>query len=181
MSTALPHPYPPAASPQAMRQPASNENLGAVSSSVYTSQEHIYQRRQSPYILSNNTYSSSAASASISNERDERYPHNVTVAIFMFPPLFLTLWNHVSPYPLQTFLYLSLAIYAMDLANFRDLYVGMCFFGAVVMTMVNGITSLSNISDDEITGSNISLVITKVLCDALLFICAVSPSLCPSC
>eukprot|EP00547_Thalassionema_nitzschioides_P016769 CAMPEP_0194235990 /NCGR_PEP_ID=MMETSP0158-20130606/3343_1 /TAXON_ID=33649 /ORGANISM="Thalassionema nitzschioides, Strain L26-B" /LENGTH=1209 /DNA_ID=CAMNT_0038969619 /DNA_START=43 /DNA_END=3669 /DNA_ORIENTATION=+ len=175
MSTTLPPPYPPAASLQTMRQPASTEKLGAVSSSLYTSNSPVYQRRQSPYILSNSNYSSASASASASvsssSERNNRYSHNVTVAIFMLPPLFLTLWNHVSPYPLQTFLYLALAIYAMDMANLRDLYVGMCFFGAIVMMMVNGITALSNVSDDETAGFNTSLVIMKILCDALLFIC----------
>lgn len=65
-------------------------------------------------------------------------------------------------------------MYAIDLANFRDFYVGMLWFGAIIMTVVSGGTGLLGVQDDEATGTNMVLVMMKMFCDGLLFVCVVS-------
>jgi hypothetical protein len=108
------------------------------------------------------------------DQSEAKYHHNGLVAIFLLPPLFLTLWNHTSPYPLQTFLYMALAVYAADLANLRETYIVLLWVGAVVVTVVNGASALLDVQDDEAAGANMVLVMMKILCEALLFVCAVS-------
>jgi len=93
------------------------------------------------------------------------------VTLFILPPIFLTLWNHASPYPLQTFLYLASVIYAVDLANLREFYIIMMFISAFVMILVNAISGLLNINEDETASPSTMLVITRILCETMIFIC----------
>jgi hypothetical protein len=170
-----PPPYPAsAAAPQPSHYPASTEPFGAVNPTYgAASPVQAQRRRPSPYLLSPTTYTGAAASAPKQPQEINRYEHNGMVAFFLLPSLFLTLWNHVSSVPLQTFLYFALTIYAIDLANFRDFYLGILWVGAVVMTVVNGGATLFNVADDEAGGANMVLVMMKLLCEGMLFVCLV--------
>jgi hypothetical protein len=168
-----PPPYPAAAVPQPTHYPASTEPFGAVNPTyAAASPVQAQRRRPSPYLLSPTTYTGAAAPKQQQRETI-RYAHNGLIALFLLPSLFLTLWNHVSSIPLQTFLYFALTIYAIDLANFRDFYVGVLWTGAVIMTVVNGGATLFNVADDEAGGANMVLVMMKLLCEGMLFVCLV--------
>jgi len=167
--------YPPAAIPQPTHYPASSEPFGAVDPPVYQSSPQQQQRRrQSPYVLSPMSFGGEVSSPQHQSRNDEVHPHNGIIAFFLVPPLFLALWNHVSPYPLQTFLYVALIIYALDLANFRDLFIGMVWVGALIMTFVSGGTALFDGNDDEAAASHVPLIVMRLFCETLLFVCVVS-------
>jgi hypothetical protein len=141
-------PFPPAPAAAATsahptQYPASTEPFGAVNPS-YTSPAQ--RRRQSPYALSPTTYSGAQSATLPRQQESSQYGHNSLVAIFLLPPLFFTLWNHVSPIPLQTFLYIALIAYAADLANLRDFYIILLWTGALVMTLVNAGAALVGVS-----------------------------------
>lgn len=172
MQTPFP-PAPAAATAHATQYPASTEPFGAVNAS-YTSPAQ--RRRQSPYLLSPTTYSGAQIAMPPRHEENTLYGHNVLVAVFLVPPLICILWNHVSPMPLQAFLYIALIVYAADLANLRDFYVTLLWIGAFVITLVNAGAALVGVSGEVAGGANRMLMSMKLVSDCLLFVCLVSQS-----
>jgi hypothetical protein len=166
-------PAPAAATAHPTQYPASTEPFGAVNPS-YTSPAQ--RRRQSPYLLSPTTYSGAHTATPPRQQDNAQYGHNTLVAIFLVPPLFFTLWNHVSPIPLQTFLYIALLVYAADLANLRDFYVMLLWIGALVMTLVNAGAALVGVSGEGAgVGAATRLLISmRLVSECLLYVCLVS-------
>jgi hypothetical protein len=169
-----PFPYPaPAASAQPTQYPVSSEPFGAVHPSYATPVQH-QRRRASPYLETQTTYSTVTVAIPSRDHDNAKYDHNRLVALFILPPLFLTLWNHASSIPLQTFLYLTLLVYAIDLANLREFYLGILWLSTFILSVVHAGTSLLGLPDEEAAGANMLAVLMKLLCECLLFGCLVS-------
>ena len=170
-----PFPFPaPAASAQPTQYPISNEPFGTVHPTYATPVEH-QRRRASPYLEAQTTYSDVTTDAKPTRGHDDtKYVHNRLVALFILPPFLLTLWNHTSSIPLQTFLYLSLVMYAVDLADLREFYLGMLWLSTLILSVVHAGTSFLGLPDDEASGTGMLVAVTKLLCEFLLFGCLVS-------
>ena len=171
-----PFPYPlPAATPQPTQYPASNEPFGVVHPTHTTRAQH-HRRRASPYVETQITYANAISGKSNRDQGDAQYAHNRLVAVFLVPPLYLILWNHSSPIPLQTFLYLTLILYAIDLANLREAYVALLWTSALIMSIVNGWMLLLGLPEEKEDASGVSILVllVKLLCESLIFGCLVS-------
>lgn len=131
----------------------------------------------SPYVLTPSYTASTSGmnNPSLSKQSKESlgYQHNPFIMIFLGIPLFCILWNSVSPAPLQTFLFGSLFLYAIDLAGFQEGYMIVLWIGFAVLSMVNGWTHLMSVEDHEASGYNMVLVIMKLMVESLLFLCMV--------
>jgi hypothetical protein len=149
----------------------SNEPFGAVES-VFLNSTQQQRRRASPYVLAPTVYPTVSTTTS-KPIHDATYPHNLMVALFLLPALFMTLWNHSSSIPLQAFIYLALLTYASDLADLREMYLVILWFGAIVMTAINTGTALAALGDRDATGYHLPAFIMKHSCEFLLFICTV--------
>jgi hypothetical protein len=98
------------------------------------------------------------------------YKHNRVSLVFLVPPLVLLFWSFESPYPLQTLIFLTLALYGMDMANARELLAVFLWVCAAILTMVTGWFLLLETPDDADTGLATLSIIVRTTGHCFLFL-----------
>ena len=102
------------------------------------------------------------------------YQHNRMAVLFLLPPL-LTLFSSMdSPYPIQTMIFLTLAMYGMDMANARDLLSVCLWVSAAILTLVTGWFVLLGTPDEDDGGLTTLSIILRTCGNCFLFLSLVS-------
>ena len=102
-----------------------------------------------------------------------QYEHNRVAIVFLVPPLLSVFWMFDSPYPLQTLIFLVLAMYGMDLANARELLSVFLWVSAAILTMVTGWFMLLATPDDDDGVLTTLSVLLRTTGNCFLFLCLV--------
>lgn len=99
------------------------------------------------------------------------YEHNRLAIVFLVPPLLSVFCAFDSPYPLQTLIFLVLAMYAMDMANARELLSVFLWVSVAILTMVTGWFMLLDTPDDDDGGLATLSIILRTAGNCFLFLC----------
>ena len=109
------------------------------------------------------------------------YQHNRVAVVFLVPPLLLLFWSFESPYPLQTLIFLTLAVDAMVRANARELLSVFLWVSAAILTMVTGWFLLLDTPDEEDSGLTTLSILMRITGHCFLFLSAVRILTCCIC
>ena len=105
------------------------------------------------------------------------YQHNRVAVLFLVPPLMAVFYSIDSPYPIQTTIFLTLTMYAMDMANARELLSVFLWVSSAILTLITGWFLLLGTPDDEDGGLTTLTVILRTAGNCFLFLCMVGSSL----
>jgi hypothetical protein len=104
------------------------------------------------------------------NNSDLQYLHNPTAVLFLIPPLLALFYSYESPYPLQTCIFLVLAMYAMDLANATEFLSVFLWYAVAILTMVSGGCLLLDAPDDDTSGFTTLNLMLRTTGNCFLFV-----------
>lgn len=99
------------------------------------------------------------------------------MSIVLGIPLALVLWNHATPVPLQTFLFTTLVVYALDLCRLQDWTLAAVWVGGgVILPATNLFLTIlgDEGSDGNEGGIGLLYSLLRVFVESLLFLCVVS-------
>jgi len=120
-------------------------------------------------------YGAAASSPSLTMQPDQKkgYAHNTIILAILLPCIWILLTATESPYPLQTFLFSTLALHGADLANARSVVLWGTWLAAVVQTCVGSWFLLAAVDDDGDASSGRVLTLISIMTGTGLFwICA---------
>jgi hypothetical protein len=149
-------------SPPAPQAPASQryEPYGKIQipSASYSGISHrntsTEQQNVSSYILPSTPRDDTKLRSTTEKSRPSAlfYFHNTATLSFLIPTLASILWWHDSIIVLQTFLFVALGLYALDLLNSRDGIAVGVWIGAFGMTIASGYGTLLQVDESSSTG-----------------------------
>lgn len=110
----------------------------------------------------------SATTGTKSTRSPPRYRHNRSVSPILLPPLLCLLLFHPTAHPLIATLFMTLVLYALDLANMRD----GAALGVWLGFALSSLTLLSGLWDDASVA--LTTIVAQISSSILLLFCLVS-------
>ena len=108
------------------------------------------------------------------NRSTNTYTHNGASLSFLIPALASVLWWHDSIIVIQIFLFVVVALYALDLINSRDGVAIGVWIGALVMTIGSGYATLLQVDDNYVSGGAMILLLLQLAIEGMMFFSWVS-------
>ena len=101
------------------------------------------------------------------------YQHNVMIAAFWIPCLWIVVQNYESSTPMTAVLCVSLALYALDMANMRQALLFGLWLSAVIMVFVTGWFTLieDEEGDSQGSGALVLFYLVQIAIHSMLFVC----------
>lgn len=103
------------------------------------------------------------------NRSTNTYTHNGASLSFLIPALASVLWWHDSIIIIQIFLFVVVALYALDLINSRDCVAIGVWIGALVMTIGSGYATLLQVDDNYVSGGAMILLLLQLAIEGMMF------------